>query len=83
MRIDFKNKRANPPEIARGAIARTYLYMNQQYDFSLSKQQRQLMEAWHKQYPVTQWECQRDQLIATKQGNHNPFVVEACEKANL
>ena len=83
MRIDFKNKRANPPEIARGAIARTYLYMNQQYEFSLSKQQRQLMEAWNKQYPVTQWECQRDQLIAAKQGNHNTFVVEACEKANL
>lgn len=57
--------------------------MNQQYEFSLSKQQRQLMEAWHKQYPVTKWECQRDQLIAAKQGNHNSFVTAACQKVNL
>lgn len=83
MKIDFQNRRADPPARARGAIARTYLYMNKEYKFNLSKQQQQLMEAWNKQYPVTKWECERDDMIAKKQGNHNPFVVEACKKAKF
>ncbi|MDX1304133.1 MAG: deoxyribonuclease I [Photobacterium sp.] len=80
MKIDFKNRRADPPEHSRGAIARTYLYMNQEYQFSLSRQQRQLMEAWNRQYPVSTWECERDRRIAKVQDSHNPFVFAACEK---
>ncbi|HIF9535281.1 TPA: deoxyribonuclease I [Photobacterium damselae] len=83
MKIDFKGRRADPPTRARGAIARTYLYMNNKYKFNLSKQQRRLMEAWDKMYPVTAWECQRDREIAKIQGNHNPFVHNACQTAKL
>lgn len=81
MQIDFKQRRAMPPVRARGAIARTYLYMNQRYKFKLSKQQQQLMAAWNKTYPVTSWECERDNRIAAIQGNHNPFVLQACQTA--
>ena len=64
MKVDFKNKRVDPPVASRGAISRIYLYMAQEYrELNLSRQQRQLMEAWNRQYPVDQWECERDRRI--------------------
>jgi len=80
MKIDFKQKLAQPPERARGAIARTYFYMRDQYHLRLSRQQTQLFTAWDKQYPVTSWECERDNRIAKVQGNHNSYVQQACQR---
>ena len=80
MKIDHKTRLADPPPASRGAIARTYLYMHEQYKFELSKAQMQLMQAWNKQYPVTKWDCQRDAEIAKIQGNHNPYILKRCEK---
>lgn len=80
MKIDFKNKLAEPPARARGAIARTWLYMRDQYQISMSKQQTQLMNVWNKLYPATAWECERDNRIARVQGNHNPYVQQACQR---
>jgi deoxyribonuclease-1 len=79
MKVDFKNKQAEPPARARGAIARTYFYMRDRYSIRLSKQQTQLFDVWNRQYPVTEWECTRDRRIASMQGNHNPYVQQACE----
>ncbi|MEM6052443.1 deoxyribonuclease I [Erwinia sp. P7711] len=80
MKIDFKNKLAEPPARARGAIARTWFYMRDQYQISMSKQQTQLMTVWNKLYPVTPWECERDNRIAKVQGNHNPYIQQACQR---
>ncbi|CAO97875.1 deoxyribonuclease I [Erwinia tasmaniensis] len=80
MKVDFKNKVAEPPERARGAIARTWFYMRDQYQLRMSKQQTQLMTAWDRLYPATQWECERDRRIARVQGNHNPYVQQACQR---
>ncbi|MGL4725343.1 MAG: deoxyribonuclease I [Scandinavium sp.] len=79
MKVDFKGKIAEPPERARGAIARTYFYMRDRYKLTLSRQQTQLFTAWNKMYPVTAWECKRDARIAEIQGNHNPYVQQACQ----
>ncbi len=80
MKVDFKQKLAQPPERSRGAIARTYFYMRDQYHLRLSRQQTQLFTAWDKQYPVTSWECERDNRIAKVQGNHNSYVQQACQR---
>lgn len=80
MKVDFKLKQAEPPARARGAIARTYFYMRDQYHLRISRQQTQLFTAWDKLYPVTKWECERDQRIARVQGNHNPYVQQACQR---
>jgi len=80
MKVDFKNKIAEPPARARGAIARTYFYMRDQYHLRLSRQQTQLFTVWNKLYPVTPWECERDKRIARIQGNHNPYVQQACQR---
>lgn len=79
MKVDFKEKVAEPPVRARGAIARTYFYMRDSYQLTLSRQQTQLFSAWNKTYPVTRWECERDERIAKVQGNHNPYVQQACQ----
>lgn len=75
---DFKAKLSQPAARARGPIARISLYMRDRYHLSLSRQQTQLFMAWNKLYPVSAWECQRDQRIAKVQGNHNPWVAEHC-----
>ena len=75
-RCDFEveDRVAEPPESARGMIARVYLYMSDRYGLRLSRQQRQLMTAWHKTYPVTAWERERDRRIAGVMGWGNPYV---------
>ena len=78
MVVDFELKLAQPPKEARGLIARAYLYMAQEYGIRLAIQQRRLYEAWDRQYPVTAWECRRNELIAAAQGNDNPFVTKHC-----
>ena len=82
MRID--NRKAQPPVAAHGRIARTYMYMEQTYPkYNMSKQQRQLMNAWDKQDPVSKWECVRTQRITNLQGNANQVVTSRCESAAL
>ena len=78
MRID--GRKAQPPEAARGRIARTYKYMQYSYPrYHMSKQQMKLMDAWDKMYPVSDWDCTRAERIKRIQGNDNPFVSAQCQ----
>ncbi|MFD1097598.1 endonuclease [Shewanella litorisediminis] len=83
MVVDFKARQVQPPRRSRGAIARSYLYMQAQYGLKIAPAQLKLFEAWDKSYPVDTIECQRDQLIAGAQGNHNPFVARGCKAGAL
>ncbi|MWV13292.1 deoxyribonuclease [Pseudomonas sp. R-28-1W-6] len=74
MVVDFKARKAMPRAKVRGMIARTYFYMSERYGLRLSKQDRRLFEAWHKQYPVQDWERQRNQRLACVMGWYNPHV---------
>ena len=77
--MKIENKKAEPPESARGRIARTYLYMEETYPrYNMSKSQRQLMNAWDKTYPVDGWECKRSERIEKLQGNKNNVVANRC-----
>ena len=77
--MKINNQRAEPPESARGRVARTYLYMQQTYSrYKMSRQQQQLMMAWDKMYPVDKWECERTSRIAKLQGNKNNIVESRC-----
>lgn len=73
--VDFSQRTAQPPASFRGAAARIYFYMADRYDLNLSRQQQQLLMAWHKQYPVSAWESERDRRIANVMGHSNPFVT--------
>ncbi|QIR13598.1 endonuclease [Shewanella aestuarii] len=83
MIVDFKGRKVQPPENSRGAIARTYFYMQQTYQLQISSSQQKLFQAWNKQYPVDINECKRDKLIANVQGNHNDFVQKQCQNLGL
>ena len=74
-----------PPEYTRGAIARIYLYMWEKYQFDLDKEQKDMFNDWNEKYPVTEWECERDRLIAQARyhGESNPKVEEKCTEAGL
>lgn len=72
--IDFKDRKAYPADYTKGMISRAYLYMSQTYGIKLSKQDRRLMEAWNKKYPVSDWERERNRRIKAIQGNGNPYV---------
>lgn len=74
MVVDFQARKAMPRPQVRGMVARTYFYMSQRYGLRLSRQERHLFEAWHKQYPVTAWERQRNQQLACVMGWSNPYV---------
>ncbi len=64
-----------PPEHARGIIARAYLYMEATYPrYQMSDQQRQLMNAWNRMYLPTEWEMERNKRIQEIQGNVNEFI---------
>lgn len=82
--MKIEGGRAEPPEHTRGEIARTQKYMAWAYPrYNMSRQQEQLMDAWDRMYPVSDWECLRARRVEGTQGNENPFVKEACRKAGL
>jgi deoxyribonuclease-1 len=75
----ISERKAVPPESARGRISRTYLYMQSSYNrYKMSKQQNKLMSAWDKMYPVSEWECKRAERIQVIQGNQNKIMAERC-----
>ena len=82
MKID--NRKAEPPEVARGRIARTHLYMEEAYKrYSMSKSQRKLMNAWDNMYPVSAWECARAKKITNLQKSDNNVVKRRCATLNM
>lgn len=74
--VDFKGRRAQPRAEVRGRAARITLYMAETYSLRLSKQDKQLMCAWSKTYPVDQWERRRDAQIVRWQGAGNTLVTD-------
>ena len=46
----------------------------------MSKRQKKLMNAWDKQYPITEKECVRAEVIAKIQGNVNPVAMRRCNE---
>ncbi len=48
--------------------------MSKQYNLRMSRQDRQLFEAWNRTYPPQAWERQRNQQVACVMGRGNEFV---------
>jgi deoxyribonuclease-1 len=78
--MKISNRKAQPPAGARGRIARTYLYMDMTYKrYSMSKNQKQLMNVWDRMYPVSDWECERAKRIEGIQGSVNQIMNKTCK----
>ncbi|MCL6271135.1 endonuclease [Sansalvadorimonas sp. 2012CJ34-2] len=75
-KVNFKRRRAEPPELKRGMIARTYLYMANRYGFKLSKPEKQLFQSWNKIYQPSWWEIERSRRIQKVVGWENPYLTQ-------
>ena len=76
-KVDFQSRVAEPPNAAKGQVARIHFYMAARYGLSLSEQQQRVLIAWDRAYPPTAWEVERDRRIARIMGHHNGFVTGA------
>ena len=63
MKIDASIRRAEPPDIVKGDIARTMFSMSATYGFNLAAQDRPLFTAWSRLDPPDAWEQTRNQLF--------------------
>ena len=82
--MKIEGTKVEPPESARGIIARTYMYMAWAYPlYKMSDQQTKLMNAWDRMYPADVWECTRAKRIEAIQGNDNPVVKAQCVERQL
>jgi deoxyribonuclease I len=72
--ISHRLKLVEPAEGIRGDVARTYLYMNQQYGMSLTDDEVEMFNEWNSVDPVSEWEIERNRRISDIQGNNNSFV---------
>lgn len=75
VKIDFQQRVIEPRQEIRGDIARINFYMYDRYGLRMSRQQQQLLLAWHKQDPVSEWEAIRNKRIAREMGAANLFVT--------
>lgn len=79
--MKIEGKKIEPPHYVKGVIARTYLYMEQEYPrFKINNSMKKMFLVWDKNNPVTEWECIRAKRIEEIQGNPNKIVNEKCEK---
>ena len=78
--VEIKSRKVEPKEDIRGEIARTYMYMESVYPGRgiISTKNRKLFEAWNKNDPVDEWECERAKRIEKIQGNRNEIVLAKC-----
>jgi deoxyribonuclease-1 len=82
--MKIEGKRVEPPESARGIIARTYKYMQAAYPrYNMGTPSERLKEAWDKMYPPDAWECTRARRIAKIQGNANEVTEARCQEVGL
>jgi len=72
--FDERSRTAEPSPAARGRIARSMLYMSDEYDLYLKKKQKSLLQAWDKKYPPEQEEYRRNDRVEQLQGNRNPYI---------
>ncbi len=65
-----------PPNAAKGEVARATLYLNTAYGYSITGNftSESLCLDWAKNYPVTNREIYRNNTVYSLQGNRNPYI---------
>ena len=62
-----------PQDSAKGRIARSLLYMRDEYGFDLLGMD-EMLKGWHEAYPVTNAEVWRNEAISSLQGTRNLWI---------
>lgn len=74
--VDKDKRLAEPPDRAKGIVARANLFMADRYKVELSDEQVKLLKEWNKKYPPGVWELQWAENVAVIVGYHNPYIEE-------
>ncbi|MCB1744506.1 MAG: endonuclease [Gammaproteobacteria bacterium] len=80
---DNRRRLVEPGPRARGAIARSMLYMHDRYGLELFARHGALLKRWHFQYPPDDEERRRNAIVEKLQGNRNPFIDSPQRAAAL
>ncbi len=71
--FERQQRQVEPRDIAKGNIARTLLYMHQEYDLPLAED-IELLQSWNRVDPPSEQEISRNNVIERVQGNRNSFI---------
>ncbi len=74
--IDKSIRRVEPPNHAKGIVARAHLFIAEHYGIALSGAQQKLFESWNAQYPPDAWEREWAQRVATIEGYENLYITQ-------
>lgn len=72
--VDEGRRTVEPRPQVRGEIARTMFYMADEYALAIYPRQGSLLQAWHRDDPVSNEERRRNDLIERIQGNRNKYI---------
>lgn len=74
LKFDTLTHKAEPPNHAKGIIARAYLFMAFFYGITLDAGEYELFLMWHKAYPPSAWEITWATDVAAIEGYSNPYI---------
>jgi len=60
--------------VDKGSVARSYLYLIDTYNIHIESDIKTLCLQWHKKYPVSKWEKEKNRKIFKLQGTFNPYI---------
>ena len=75
IKINARLRKVEPPDRAKGIVARANLFMSLKYKIKLSPSQRKLFEIWDKKFPPSAWELEWSQRIKKIEGYPNPYII--------
>ena len=75
IKINKKQHQVEPPDYAKGTVARAYLFMAYFYSISLKEGEYELFIDWNRRYPPTPWELTWANQVAEIEGYTNPFIM--------
>ncbi|MBL7480570.1 endonuclease [Legionella bononiensis] len=67
-------KIAEPPDRAKGTVARANLFMADKYQVEISPEQRELLLKWNREFPPDLWELAWAAEVANIVGYANPYI---------
>jgi deoxyribonuclease I len=72
--VDSFSRSVEPPDRAKGIVARANLFMAKHYGIELSSEEFDLFTEWNKQFPPTEWEQKWAEEVARIEGYANEYI---------
>jgi len=74
VRLDHRANTFEPPDAAKGRIARIWLYMSEIWGIYVAPAELETYKKWHQAHPPTREELTWGKAVALDQGMENPYL---------